>query len=137
MKTGEELARRFYALLSEKDIEEWSALWHEEGRISVPYPPEGFPTSIDGKAEIVAAFNGMFGAFETFDSELTGVYAAADSDAVTVEYRNHAKLVGGDIYTNDNIAVFRFRDGLISEYHDYFDPRRFQVVVDWLQRTAK
>jgi uncharacterized protein len=25
-----------------------------------------------------------------------------------------------------------FRDGLIVDYHDYFDPRRFQVVVDAL-----
>jgi uncharacterized protein len=40
--------------------------------------------------------------------------------------------VGGTVYTNENIAVFRFRDGLISEYHDYFDPRRFQTVVDAL-----
>jgi ketosteroid isomerase-like protein len=40
--------------------------------------------------------------------------------------------VSGTEYTNDNIAVFRFRDGLIAEYHDYFDPRRFQAVVDAL-----
>jgi ketosteroid isomerase-like protein len=25
--------------------------------------------------------------------------------------------------------MFRFRDGLISAYHDYFDPRCFQIVV--------
>jgi hypothetical protein len=39
-------------------------------------------------------------------------------------------LTDGTEYTNDNIAVFRFEDGLISAYHDYFDPRRFQTVVD-------
>jgi ketosteroid isomerase-like protein len=60
------------------------------------------------------------------------VYPAADSDAVCVEYRNRAILVGGTEYTNDNIAVFLFQDGLISAYHDYFDPRRFQIVVDAL-----
>jgi ketosteroid isomerase-like protein len=37
--------------------------------------------------------------------------------------------------TNTNIAVFRFQDGLISEYHDYFDPHRFQVVVDALPKS--
>jgi uncharacterized protein len=30
--------------------------------------------------------------------------------------------------------VFLFEDGLIREYHDYFDPRRFQVVVDALPK---
>jgi uncharacterized protein len=125
-------ARRFYELLAAKDIDAWAELWHEQGRITIPYPAEGFPTVIEGKAEIVEGFRALFSNFESFDSELTGVYPAADSDAVCVEYRNHAVLVGGTVYTNDNIAVFRFRDGLITEYHDYFDPRRFQVVVDAL-----
>jgi ketosteroid isomerase-like protein len=124
--------REFFELLHQKDIEAWGELWHEQGRIIVPYPAEGFPTSIEGKAEIVSGFQTMFANFDTFESEITGVYPAADSDAVCVEYRNNATLVGGTVYTNENIAVFRFEDGLIREYHDYFDPRRFQTVVDAL-----
>jgi ketosteroid isomerase-like protein len=127
-----ETARAFFRLLSAKDITAWGELWHPEGVISVPYPADGFPTEIRGKERIVSGFHGMFANFESFTAHLTGVYPAADSDAVCVEYRNAATLVGGAAYTNDNIAVFRFRDGLISEYHDYFDPRRFQVVVDAL-----
>jgi uncharacterized protein len=127
-----DVVRRFFELLSRKEIEAWGELWHEQGAIIVPYPPEGFPTRIEGKAEIVPGFRNLFGNFESFESEITGVYPASDSDAVCVEYRNRATLVGGTVYTNENIAVFRFRDGLISEYHDYFDPRRFQTVVEAL-----
>jgi ketosteroid isomerase-like protein len=126
------IAREFFRLLSKKDVTAWGELWHTEAVITVPYPADGFPTEIRGKDEIVGGFHGMFANFETFQANLTGVYPAADSDAVCVEYRNVARLVNGVEYTNDNIAVFRFRDGLISEYHDYFDPRRFQVVVDAL-----
>jgi uncharacterized protein len=125
-------ARRFFELLRGKDIDAWGELWHEQGKISVFYPAEGFPTTIDGKAEIVGGFRTLFGNFETFEPELTGVYPAADSDAIVVEYHVRATLVGGTEYTNDNIAVFLFRDALIVDYHDYFDPRRFQVVVDAL-----
>jgi uncharacterized protein len=124
--------RRFYELLHRKDIDAWGELWHEGGVIIVPYPPEGFPTRIEGKDEILPGFRGLLGNFESFESEITGIYPAADSDAVCVEYRNRATLIGGAEYTNENIAVFRFRDGLITEYHDYFDPRRFQIVVDAL-----
>jgi len=124
--------RQFFELMHRKQIDEWGELWHEQAEITVPYPPEGFPTTIAGKAEIVLAFRTLFANFESFESELTGVYPAADSDAVCVEYSNRAVLVGGTTYTNDNIAVFRFKDGLIREYHDYFDPRRFQTVVDAL-----
>jgi ketosteroid isomerase-like protein len=126
------VVRRFYELLARKDIDAWGELWHEQGRIVVPYPADGFPALIEGKATIVSGFRDLFANFESFASELTAVYPSADSDAVCVEYRNRARLVGGTDYTNDNIAVFRFEDGLIGAYHDYFDPRRFQVVVDAL-----
>jgi hypothetical protein len=71
----------------------------------VPYPLEGFPDRIEGKQEIVGGFQDLFANFDSFESELTGVYPAADSDAVCVEYRNRAVLVGGTEYTNENIAV--------------------------------
>lgn len=128
------LAREFFRLLSAKDVTAWGELWHPEAVITVPYPAEGFPAEIRGKDEIVSGFHGLMGNFETFEAHLTGVYPAADSDAVCVEYHNVARLVGGTEYTNVNIALFRFRDGLVVEYHDYFDPRRFQVVVDALPK---
>jgi ketosteroid isomerase-like protein len=127
-----DVVSRFFDLLRQKDVDAWGELWHDDARILVPYPPEGFASTIDGKEQIVSGFRGLMANFESFESVLTGVYPAADSDAVCVEYSNRAVLVGGTPYTNDNIAVFRFQDGLISEYHDYFDPRRFQTVVDAL-----
>jgi ketosteroid isomerase-like protein len=130
-----DLVRKFYSLLGQKDLDTWIELWHEDGKILVPYPPEGFASTIEGKGTIHEAFKGLLGNFETFESTITDVYSDANSDAVCVEYTNHAILVGGTVYTNINIAVFRFKDGLISEYHDYFDPRRFQVVVDALPKS--
>jgi uncharacterized protein len=129
--------RRFFDLLHRKDIAGWGALWHEEGTILVFYPPEGFPKTIDGKAAIVSGFETLFEGFDSFEVTLTGIYAAADSDAVCVEYRARAILHGGVVYTNDNIALFRFVDGLIRWYHDYFDPRRFQTVVDALPQQRR
>jgi ketosteroid isomerase-like protein len=129
-----DVVQRFFELLHQKDVEAWGELWAEDARIIVFYPPQGFGESIDGRAEIVAGFETLMGVFGTFDYELTGVYPAADSDAVCVEYQVRAKLVDGREYTNSNITVFRFQDGLISAYHDYFDPRRFQMVVDALPK---
>ncbi|RSM86321.1 hypothetical protein DMH04_14235 [Kibdelosporangium aridum] len=55
-------------------------------RAKTPFSPHA------GKAAIVPAFRAMFAPFETFTSELTGVYPAGDSDAVCVEYRNRQEL---------------------------------------------
>ena len=129
-----ETARRFFELMHRKDIDGWGELWADNGRIIVFYPPAGFGDSIDGRAAIVVAFKALFGNFESFESQLTAIYPAADSESIVVEYRNRAVIAGGTEYTNSNIAVFRFENGLISAYHDYFDPRRFQVVVDALAK---
>jgi hypothetical protein len=51
---------------------------------------------------------------------------------VTVEYDVQATLRDGTEYSNSNIAVFHIGGDLIGAYHDYFDPRRFQTVVDAL-----
>ncbi|MFI6604840.1 nuclear transport factor 2 family protein [Nonomuraea sp. NPDC050536] len=127
--------REFFRLLSMKDVTGWGELWHADAMIMVPYPSDGFASVIRGKDDIISGFHGLMGNFETFDAQITGIYPAVDSDAVCVEYHNVATLIGGTEYTNDNIAVFRFTDSLISEYHDYFDPRRFQVVVDALLKA--
>lgn len=131
------IARRFFELLTAKDIDAWSQLWADDGRILVPYPPDGFASTIDGREAILAGFRDLFANFDTFTVDLTGVYPAADSDAVTVEYTVDARLRSNARYTNTNIAVFRFRGDKIIEYHDYFDPRRFQLVVDEVARTGQ
>ncbi|TQJ37127.1 nuclear transport factor 2 family protein [Streptomyces sp. NBC_00080] len=126
-------AHRFFELLNAKDLDAWGELWHGQGTITVPYSPQGSPSTIEGKDEIVAAYRELFAAYETFGTELTGVHPAVGSDAVCVQYRIRATLAGGAEYTNDAIAVLRFRDGLISAFHDYVDPRRFQDVLDTLR----
>jgi len=80
---SEQAARRFFELLGEKDIDAWGELWHPEARITIPYPAEGFPTSIDGKAEIVAGFRTLFANFESFEAELSGWSAASSTRTTT------------------------------------------------------
>ncbi|MER9236745.1 nuclear transport factor 2 family protein [Mesorhizobium sp. M0622] len=128
-----ETVRKFFDLMHRKDIEAWGNLWAD--RILVFYPPAGFGTSIDGKVAILAAFRRLFDNFESFDPQLTAIYPAADSDAIVVGHKNRAVLIGGTEYTNSNIAAFRFEKSPINAYHDYFDPRRFQVVVDALAKA--
>jgi ketosteroid isomerase-like protein len=127
-----DIVRRFFELLGRKDIEVWGELWQPDARIIVFYPPDGFPSVIEGKEEILAGFRDLFARFESFEADLTGVYPASDSNVVCVEYQARAMLDDKTEYTNQNIAVIEFADELISVYHDYFDPRRFQVVVDRL-----
>src|SRR4051812_13000072 len=94
-----DVARMFFDLMHRKEIDAWGELWAENGRIIVFYPPEGFGNSIDGKADILKAFHALFANFVTFDCDTTGLYPAADSETVIVEYKPRATLVGGTVYT--------------------------------------
>lgn len=127
-----EVVRRFFELMHRKEIDAWGELWHEQARIVTPYPAAGFPTTIEGKDEILSGFRGLFANFSSYDYELTALYPIAGADVVVAEWRVSARLSDDTEYTNENITVFGFRDDLIVDYHDYFDPRRFQVVVNAL-----
>jgi ketosteroid isomerase-like protein len=123
--------RAFFRFLDEKNIDAWAALWDEKGRILVPYPPAGFPDTIDGAAQIVRGFEHLFAHFGEFDATIRALYPGLDPNVVVVEYDVTATLPARDeIYRGNNVAIFEFQRGKIIAYHDYFDPRKFQVVVD-------
>jgi uncharacterized protein YndB with AHSA1/START domain/ketosteroid isomerase-like protein len=124
---------RFFELMKSKDIDGWAKLWADDGAILVCYPPEGFPDSIKGRDQIVAGFRQLFRHFGTYDYRIKSSYLTTDPDVAIVEWDVLATLPDrGTTYRGNNITVFRFRNGLIAEYHDYFDPRKFQTVVDAL-----
>jgi uncharacterized protein YndB with AHSA1/START domain/ketosteroid isomerase-like protein len=131
--TNLQAIHRFFELMKSKDIDGWAKLWADDGTILVCYPPKGFPDSITGRDQIVAGFRQLFRHFGTYDYQIKATYATTDPDVAIVEWHVSATLPGrGARYSGNNITVFRFRHGLISEYHDYFDPRKFQIVVDAL-----
>ena len=129
--------RQFFDLMHAKEIDGWDASWARDGRILVAYPPEGFPNSIEGREQITPGFRKLFAHFGTYDFLIRALYPAVDPEVVIVEWDVTASLPAqNQVYRGNNITVFKFRDGLIAEYHDYFDPRKFQVVVNALSPSA-
>ena len=121
----------------EKDIARWGTLWDEHGSILTPYPVAGFPTKVEGKAQIVAGFEQLFASFVTYDSQITQMYPTLDPDVIVVEWSVSAELrATGKMYQSDNIIVFKFQQGRISENYDYFNPEKFQVVIDAMKASS-
>jgi uncharacterized protein len=128
----------FFRLMHEKNIEGWGALWDRRARITVPYPPAGFPAVIEGAEQIVRGFRNLFAHFGTYDYDIRALYPTLDPDAIIAEWDVAATLPARhETYRGNNITVFRLRDGKIAEYHDYFDPRKFQTVVDVLSSGSR
>jgi uncharacterized protein len=121
----------FFELMHQKKIKEWTDLWDENGFIYIPYPVANFPDSIKSKKTIGEGFQHLFAGFKSFDYKIKNVYPSTDPDTIVVEYTATAVLLkSNEPYEGTNIAVFKFRNGKISGYHDYFNPEKFKIVVD-------
>jgi uncharacterized protein len=127
---------RFFEFMHHKQIDQWGDLWANDARIMIPYPPDGFASEIVGKDEIVPGFRQLFANFETYDYAVKARYQTVDPDVIIVEWSVTAKIKStGETYEGDNITVFRFADGRIVEYHDYFNPAKFARVIEALPTT--
>ena len=127
---------RFFEFMHHKQIDQWGDLWAKDARIMIAYPPDGFASEIVGKDEIVAGFRQLFANFETYDYVVKAFYKTVNPEVIIVEWSVTAKIKStGESYEGDNITVIRFADGLIVEYHDYFNPAKFARVVEALPTT--
>ncbi len=53
----------------------------------------------------------------------------ADGDLAVAEWTSYAQAKTGQAYQNDYTAVFRVRNGLITEVREYFDTAYAQRVL--------
>lgn len=125
------VVRDFFDLLHQKNAAAWGNLWDEHGFIYIPYPVAGFPDTITTRKTILEGFENLLAGFKSFDYVIKAIYASVDPDVIVVEYTVAAVLVKTNAtYNGVNIAVFKFRDGKIVAYHDYFNPEKFKMVVE-------
>jgi uncharacterized protein len=125
------IIKNFFELLHQKNAAAWGDLWDENGFIYIPYPVANFPDTIKKRKTIVEGFEKLLAGFKSFDSHIKEIYPTVDPDVIVVEYTVTAVLVKtGATYNGINLAIFKFRDGKIVAYHDYFNPEKFKMVIE-------
>ncbi len=123
--------KRFFELLHQKNATAWADLWDENGLIYIPYPVANFPDTIKTRKTILEGFEKLLSGFKSFDYHIREIYPTVDADVIVVEYTVEAVLVKtGATYNGINLAIFKFRDGKIVAYHDYFNPEKFKKVIE-------
>jgi uncharacterized protein len=121
----------FFELLHQKNAAAWADLWDENGLIYIPYPVANFPDTIKTRKTILEGFEKLLSGFKSFDYHIKEIYPTVDPDVIVVEYTVEAVLVKtGATYNGINLAIFKFRNGKIVAYHDYFNPEKFKKVIE-------
>lgn len=105
---------------------DWAGLrdfWAEDGVMELPYALKGTAERIEGRDAIVenqVAAQAIFTRFET--PEFTS-FPTTDPDLFFAEYTSDADVkMTGRLYRNRYVGVFRFRDGMLVHWKEYFNP---------------
>jgi ketosteroid isomerase-like protein len=117
------------ARISAGDFDRLAELMTDDLVFDLPYGPDFLPMPIEGREQCNQMQLMTFQLFSSFQQELVEIHECADPDELIAEYRSDAVVArNGNTYRNRYIGVLRFRDGKISHWREYHDPRATDVM---------
>lgn len=115
--------RKWLDVLASGDMSAWHGKVADDVVMRFPFAPAGLPTEVQGFdvcQQTVSAFWQSMDVFEWHDVRLEPL--RDDPEAIFGTARSEATTVWGASYKNEYCFLARFRDGLILEYTEYFNP---------------
>ncbi|MEL7029381.1 MAG: nuclear transport factor 2 family protein [Pseudomonadota bacterium] len=113
-----------FSLLSSFEFQKISALLHPNAVMELPYAPEGVPASLDSPGAMIEMFETIPSLFKRFELRLTQLYRPSDASALLAEGKSTGLRQDDRPYQNQYVFLFRFLDGRVSHWREYFDPRQ-------------
>jgi ketosteroid isomerase-like protein len=105
---------------SHGDVEGQLARCTEDFVLRFPYSDP--PAELRGKDAVRPRLTQALAVFE-FALTLTAVYDCLDPDLLIAEYTSQGRVTTtGKPYANAYVGIVRFRDGLICEQTEYYNP---------------
>jgi ketosteroid isomerase-like protein len=106
--TAVELARRSVETFVSKDIKGWVALADENILTEFPFAPEGSPRRLEGR-------DALYEYIKNYPSNTAIVEWSVSGEV----------LPNGNSYNMKYATFITFRDGLMTNYREYWDPMTF------------
>jgi hypothetical protein len=123
---NERVVRDFLDLLSKKRMDTWLELWDKDGVQDMPYSPPGFPKRLEGKAAIAKHYSALPTNVGRMVFPDLVIYPMVDPNTLYAEYRGEIEVLAtGKPYNNIYAGLFKFRNGKILLYREYYNPMVF------------
>jgi ketosteroid isomerase-like protein len=122
-RANTEILEQMLMLLGRMDLEGVFELWADDGALEMPFLPDlgrrrTAPTS--AVKEFFRATNEE--ALYKINLTIVAIHPMLDPDSLVAEYTGEATVRGnGNIYRNDYLGLFRFRDAKIVLWREYMD----------------
>lgn len=112
----------FFDRLREGDLEGFLALWARDAVMEMPFAAPGLPTGFRGLDELELFWRTVFAEMAEVDFEGLEIEALARPGWWMSRQEGRIRLADGRPYDNRYICLFEVRDGVITAYHEYYNP---------------
>jgi ketosteroid isomerase-like protein len=107
------------------DVANVAPLFHEDGRVLLPYAPLGTPNEVAGRSAIKDYYEMLPQMITALNFSGYRVQAVENEGEYVAEYTSDASMrATGAAYRNTYITKVTVKDGLITELTEFFDPIR-------------
>ena len=109
-----------------KDMKGWSELCDENVVAEFPFAPEGSPARIEGRNALYEYLRNYPSVIDVREIPRLKTYSTDDPDVAIAEWSASGKVIGnGNPYEMRYATFVTFRDGLIVNYREYWNPMAF------------
>lgn len=129
-----ELLRQSLDLFLAKDMKGWSMLCADDVVGEFPFAPEGSPRRLEGREALYEYLRNYPNAIDVRAIPHLRTYSTEDPDVAIAEWSSSGEvLANGNPYEMRYATFITFRDGLIVNYREYWDPLTFMEAMNGAQ----
>jgi ketosteroid isomerase-like protein len=126
LPSAAEMLRHSLDLFLAKDMKGWSLLCADDVVAEFPFAPGGSPRRLEGRAALYEYLRNYPSAIDVRSIPTLRIYSTDDKDVAIAEWSSSGEvLANGNAYEMRYATFVTFRDGLIVNYREYWDPLAF------------
>ena len=128
--TAEQLLQRSLDKFLAKDMKAWTDLCTDDVVAEFPFAPEGSPARIEGRGALFEYLRNYPDVIDVREIPTTRIYPTDDPNVAIAEWSVSGSVVSNGNPYNMKYATFvTFRDGLIANYREYWNPQVFLAAL--------
>ncbi|WP_137130882.1 nuclear transport factor 2 family protein [Rhizobium sp. FY34] len=132
--TAVELLRRSLDTFLAKDMKGWSELCDDNVVAEFPFAPEGSPRRLEGRKALYEYLRNYPDVIDVRSIPNLRIYATDDANVAIAEWSASGKvLANGNAYEMSYATFVTFKDGLMINYREYWNPQAFMQAMSGAQ----
>ena len=129
-QTAVQLLRKSLDRFLAKDMKGWIELCDENVVAEFPFAPEGSPARIEGRAALYEYLRNYPSVIDVREIPKLETYEADDPNVAIAEWSASGSVISnGNPYEMSYATFITFRDGLIVNYREYWNPLAFLAAM--------